>query len=288
MINKLKIIDSRFKSYIPSFILDAYGLKDIFNSEKIESYLLNEYVQNLINELNISTVTNESINSWENFSGLNNENLSIEERVNSVIKKFSFQVHANYSNFLDMLRTYDSSTELKEFIDEYRIIIKTYKYIEYKDFINYLSIINNYKPAHIGFDLSIYRNIYKKFNIVLLLGNNKSITTIIKPKLPKAIITTYNGIIFNSTRLLNKVIKPNPSKIQSYIHKGIVLNRIKIKNNYIKMVSDAVQKPFFICSSFNNVKQQNVFIKNYKTNGVKNYNSLVINKVKIRRCTIGK
>lgn len=150
MNNELENIRSRFKNYLPEFILKAPYLKEIFNSEIIESYYLNKYAKELLNELSISTVTEKSINKWENFTGLRNENLSIEERINSVVKKFSFQIHANYFNFLTMLKSYDDTTELKEFIDEYRIEIKTKNYISYNDFLNYLSIINNYKPAHIG------------------------------------------------------------------------------------------------------------------------------------------
>ena len=136
MNNELENIRSRFKNYLPEFILKAPYLNEVFNSEIIESYYLNKYAKELLNELSILTVTENSINKWENFTGLRNENLSIEERINSVVKKFSFQIHANYFNFLTLLKTYDDTTELKEFIDEYRIEIKTKNYISYNDFLN--------------------------------------------------------------------------------------------------------------------------------------------------------
>lgn len=259
MINKLKIIDSRFKSYIPSFILDAYGLKDIFNSEKIESYLLNEYVQNLINELNISTVTNESINSWENFSGLNNENLSIEERVNSVIKKFSFKIHANYFNFLSILKSFDQKAELKEFINEYRILIKIYTPMSYGNLLNFMDIINGYKPAHIGFNLEIYRNICKNFNTAL---------------------------IFQNTKYTNINVKPYSDKGRTSIYTELAINRIRKITTHIKVVSDKIYNPIFIGSLFNKVKiKEVIFNKESKSKGF-DYNGIIINRVKIRRCTI--
>ena len=162
----LETIKKRFDSYLPEFILKAPYLKEIFNSEITESYHLNRYIKKLLNELAISTVTEDGIDKWEILAGLKNENLSLEERIDSVIKKFSYQVHANYFNFLTMLKTYDAETELKEFINEYRIEIKTKNYISYNDFLNYLSIINNYKPAHIGVLIKILR----KENIVMYIG----------------------------------------------------------------------------------------------------------------------
>ncbi len=77
MNNELENIRFRFKNYLPEFILKAPYLKEIFNSEIIESYYLNKYAKELLNELSISTVTEKSINKWEKFAGLNNENLVI-------------------------------------------------------------------------------------------------------------------------------------------------------------------------------------------------------------------
>ena len=152
-------IVERFKTYLPEFILKSPHLTEIFNSEIIESYYLNKYAKKLLNELSILTVTEKSINKWEDFTGLRNENLSIEERVNSVVQKFSLKIHANYFNFLSMLRSFDSKTELEEFISEYRILIKSYTPMSYANLLNFMDIIHSYKPAHIGFNLEIYRDI---------------------------------------------------------------------------------------------------------------------------------
>lgn len=171
--NELEKIESRFKKYLPEFILKASYLKGIFDSEIIESYYLNKYAKELLNELSITTATEKSIDKWEKFAGLRNDNLYIGERIDSVIKKFSFQIHANYFNFLTLLKTYDNTTELKEFIDEYRIEIKTKNYISYNDFLNYLSIINNYKPAHIGVSIEVNREYEMEYYIGSIVNNEK-------------------------------------------------------------------------------------------------------------------
>ena len=76
--NELEKIESRFKKYLPEFILKAPYLKEIFNSEIIESYYLNKYSKDLLNELSITTATEKSIDKWEKFAGLRNDNLHIE------------------------------------------------------------------------------------------------------------------------------------------------------------------------------------------------------------------
>ena len=210
MNNELENIRSRFKNYLPEFILKAPYLKEIFNSEIIESYYLNKYAKELLNELSISTVTEKSINKWENFTGLRNENLSIEERINSVVKKFSFQIHANYFNFLTLLKTYDDTTELKEFIDEYRIEIKTKNYISYNDFLNYLSIINNYKPAHIGVSVEVNREYEMKYYMDNMIINEKLIYTQINIDSPNNLdINNCVGIILNNEKSKNISIENN-------------------------------------------------------------------------------
>lgn len=208
--NELEKIKSRFNNYLPEFILKSPYLKEIFNSEIIESYYLNKYGQKLLNELSISTVTEQSIDKWENFTGLRNENLSIEERINSVVKKFSFQIHANYFNFLTLLKTYDDTTQLKEFIDEYRIEIKTKNYISYNDFLNYLSIINNYKPAHIGVSVEVNREYEMKYYMDNVVTNEKFIYTQININSPKNLnINSGVGITLNNEKFKNISIENN-------------------------------------------------------------------------------
>ena len=210
MNNELENIRSRFKNYLPEFILKAPYLNEVFNSEIIESYYLNKYAKELLNELSILTVTENSINKWENFTGLRNENLSIEERINSVVKKFSFQIHANYFNFLTMLKSYDDTTELKEFIDEYRIEIKTKNYISYNDFLNYLSIINNYKPAHIGVYVEVNREYEMKYYMDNMIINEKLIHTEVNVNAPNNLdINNCVGIILNNEKSKNISIENN-------------------------------------------------------------------------------
>lgn len=169
-------ITSRFNTYLPRFILDSNIFRDIFKAIIYESNYLDDYIKSIINELNISTAI-KSIDRWEILSGLDNKMLDIDERRDSVIKKFSSQVHANYYNFLQMLKTYDDTTTLKEIVDEYRIEIKTKNYISYDDFLNYLSIINNYKPAHIGVSVEVNREYRTGYYISNISTNNKTITT---------------------------------------------------------------------------------------------------------------
>ena len=234
MNNELENIRSRFKNYLPEFILKAPYLNEVFNSEIIESYYLNKYAKELLNELSILTVTENSINKWENFTGLRNENLSIEERINSVVKKFSFQIHANYFNFLSMLRSFDQRTELEEFINEYRILIKTYTPMSYANLLNFMDIIHNYKPAHIGFNLEIYRDIYKNTNKALIFQNTKYTNINIKPYSHKAKTSTHTGLIVNKIREINTYIKVVPGKIQKPFFIGALVNRIKNKKVNIK------------------------------------------------------
>ena len=235
MNNELENIRSRFKNYLPEFILKAPYLNEVFNSEIIESYYLNKYAKELLNELSILTVTENSINKWENFTGLRNENLSIEERINSVVKKFSFQIHANYFNFLTLLKTYDDTTELKEFIDEYRIEIKTKNYISYNDFLNYLSIISNYKPAHIGVSVEVNREYEMKYYMDNMIINEKLIHTEVNVNAPNNLdINNCVGIILNNEKSKNISIENNNCNnyfvsysmdivIQKYKHKETIV-----------------------------------------------------------------
>ena len=261
MNNELENIRSRFKNYLPEFILKAPYLKEIFNSEIIESYYLNKYAKELLNELSISTVTEKSINKWEKFAGLNNENLELKERIDTIIKKFSFQIHANYFNFLSMLRSFDQRTELEEFINEYRILIKTYTPMSYANLLNFMDIIHNYKPAHIGFNLEIYRDIYKNTN---------------------------KALIFQNTKYTNINIKPYSDKVLTNFCKGIIVNKIREMNTYIKVVPEKIQKPFFIGILVNKVKNKEVNIKFNTKNQGNYFNSLVLNKVKIREVNFNK
>lgn len=259
MNNDLENIKSRFDNYLPEFILKAPYLKEIFNSEIFESYYLNKYAKELLKELSISTVTEKSIDKWEKFIGLNNENLSMEERVNSVIKKFSFQIHANYFNFLSMLKSFDQKAELKEFINEYRILIKTYIPMSYANLLNFMDIIHDYKPAHIGFNLEIYRNICKNFNTAL---------------------------IFQNTKYTNINVKPYSNKGRTSVYTELAINKIRKITTYIKVVSDKIYNPIFVGSLFNKVKiKEVIFNKENKSKGF-DYNGIIINRVKIRRCTI--
>ena len=261
MNNELENIRSRFKNYLPEFILKAPYLKEIFNSEIIESYYLNKYAKELLNELSISTVTEKSINKWEKFAGLNNENLELKERIDTIIKKFSFQIHANYFNFLSMLRSFDQRTELEEFINEYRILIKTYTPMSYANLLNFMDIIHSYKPAHIGFNLEVYRDIYKNTN---------------------------KALIFQNTKYTNINIKPYSDKVLTNFCKGIIVNKIREMNTYIKVVPEKIQKPFFIGILVNKVKNKEVNIKFNTKNQGNYFNSLVLNKVKIREVNFNK
>ena len=254
-------IVERFKTYLPEFILKSPHLKEIFNSEIIESYYLNKYAKKLLNELSILTVTEKSINKWEDFTGLRNENLSIEERVNSVVQKFSLKIHANYFNFLSMLRSFDSKTELEEFISEYRILIKSYTPMSYANLLNFMDIIHSYKPAHIGFNLEIYRDIYKNTN---------------------------KALIFQNTKYTNINIKPYSDKAKTSTHTGLIVNKIREINTYIKVVPGKIQKPFFIGALVNRIKNKKVNIKFNTRNQGNYFNSLVLNKVKIREVNFNK
>ena len=261
MNNELENIRSRFKNYLPEFILKAPYLKEIFNSEIIESYYLNKYAKELLNELSISTVTEKSINKWEKFAGLNNENLELKERIDTIIKKFSFQIHANYFNFLSMLRSFDQRTELEEFINEYRILIKTYTPMSYANLLNFMDIIHNYKPAHIAFNLEIYRDIYKNTNKALILQN-----------------TNYTNIN----------VKPYSDKVLTNFCKGIIVNKIREINTHIKVVPEKIQKPFFVGDLVNRIKNKEINIKFNTRNERDYFNSLVLNKVKIREVNFNK
>lgn len=261
MNNELENIRSRFENYLPEFILKAPYLKEIFNSEIIESYYLNKYAKELLNELSISTVTEKSINKWEKFAGLNNENLELKERIDTIIKKFSFQIHANYFNFLSMLRSFDQRTELEEFINEYRILIKTYTPMSYSNLLNFMDIIHNYKPAHIGFNLEIYRDIYKNTN---------------------------KALIFQNTKYTNINIKPYSDKAKTSMHTGLIVNKIRKINTHIKVVSDKIQKPLFMGSLVNKIKNKEVNIKFNTKNQGNYFNSLILNSIKTREVNFNK
>ena len=285
MNNELENIRSRFKNYLPEFILKAPYLKEIFNSEIIESYYLNKYAKELLNELSISTVTEKSINKWEKFAGLNNENLELKERIDTIIKKFSFQIHANYFNFLSMLRSFDQRTELEEFINEYRILIKTYTPMSYANLLNFMDIIHSYKPAHIGFNLEIYRDIYKNTNKALIFQNTKYTNINIKPYSHKAKTSTYTGLIVNKIREMNTYIKVVPEKIQKPFFIGALVNRVKNKEINIKF-NTRNQGNYFNSLVLNRVKTREVNLKNNSEFRKINTNGIIINKVKIRRCSI--
>ena len=284
MNNELENIRSRFKNYLPEFILKAPYLKEIFNSEIIESYYLNKYAKELLNELSISTVT-ESINKWEKFAGLNNENLELKERIDTIIKKFSFQIHANYFNFLSMLRSFDQRTELEEFINEYRILIKTYTPMSYANLLNFMDIIHNYKPAHIGFNLEIYRDIYKNTNKALIFQNIKYTNINIKPYSHKAKTSTHTGLIVNKIREMNTYIKVVPEKIQKPFFIGALVNRVNNKEINIKF-NTRNQGDYFNSLVLNRVKTSEVNLKNNSEFRKFNTNGIIINRVKIRRCSI--
>lgn len=285
MNNELENIRSRFENYLPELILKAPYLKEIFNSEIIESYYLNKYAKELLNELSISTVTEKSINKWEKFAGLNNENLELKERIDTIIKKFSFQIHANYFNFLSMLKSFDQKTELEEFINEYRILIKTYTPMSYANLLNFMDIIHNYKPAHIGFNLEIYRDIYKNTNKALILQNTKYTNINIKPYSDKAKTSTYTGLIVNKTREINTHIKVVYDKIQKPFFIGILVNKVKNKEINIKF-NTKNQGNYFNSLILNSIKTREVnFNKESKFKSFSS-NGIIINRVKIRRCTI--
>ena len=285
MNNELENIRSRFKNYLPEFILKAPYLKEIFNSEIIESYYLNKYAKELLNELSISTVTEKSINKWEKFAGLNNENLELKERIDTIIKKFSFQIHANYFNFLSMLRSFDSKTELEEFINEYRILIKTYTPMSYANLLNFMDIIHSYKPAHIGFNLEVYRDLYKNTNKALILQNTKYTNINVKPYSHKAKTSTHTGLIVNKIREMNTYIKVVPEKIQKPFFIGTLVNRVKNKEINIKF-NTRNQGNYFNSLVLNRVKTREVNLKNNSEFRKFNTNGIIINKVKIRRCSI--
>lgn len=285
MNNELENIRSRFKNYLPEFILKAPYLNEVFNSEIIESYYLNKYAKELLNELSISTVTEKSINKWEKFAGLNNENLELKERIDTIIKKFSFQIHANYFNFLSMLRSFDQRTELEEFINEYRILIKTYTPMSYANLLNFMDIIHSYKPAHIGFNLEIYRDIYKNTNKALILQNTKYTNINVKPYSHKAKTSTHTGLIVNKIREINTYIKVVPGKIQKPFFIGALVNRIKNKKVNIKF-NTRNQGNYFNSLVLNRVKTREVNLKNNSEFRKFNTNGIIINKVKIRRCSI--
>lgn len=285
MNNELENIRSRFENYLPEFILKAPYLKEIFNSEIIESYYLNNYAKELLNELSISTVTEKSINKWEKFAGLNNENLELKERIDTIIKKFSFQIHANYFNFLSMLRSFDQRTELEEFINEYRILIKTYTPMSYANLLNFMDIIHNYKPAHIGFNLEIYRDIYKNTNKALILQNTKYTNINVKPYSHKAKTSTHTGFIVNKIREINTHIKVVSDKIQKPFFVGALVNRIKNKEVNIKF-NTRNQGDYFNSLVLNKVKIREVNLKNNSEFRKFNTNGIIINRVKIRRCSI--
>ena len=285
MNNELENIRSRFKNYLPEFILKAPYLKEIFNSEIIESHYLNKYVKELLNELSISTVTENSINKWEKFAGLNNENLELKERIDTIIKKFSFQIHANYFNFLSMLRSFDQRTELEEFINEYRILIKTYTPMSYANLLNFMDIIHNYKPAHIAFNLEIYRDIYKNTNKALILQNTKYTNINVKPYSHKAKTSTHTGLIVNKIREINTHIKVVSDKIQKPFFIGILVNKVKNKEVNIKF-NTKNQGNYFNSLILNSIKTREVnFNKESKFKSFSS-NGIIINRVKIRRCTI--
>ena len=285
MNNELENIRFRFKNYLPEFILKAPYLKEIFNSEIIESYYLNKYAKELLNELSISTVTEKSINKWEKFAGLNNENLELKERIDTIIKKFSFQIHANYFNFISMLKSFDQKTELEEFINEYRILIKTYTPMSYANLLNFMDIIHNYKPAHIGFNLEIYRDIYKNTNKALILQNTKYTNINIKPYSDKAKTSMHTGLIVNKTREINTHIKVVSDKIQKPLFMGSLVNKIKNKEVNIKF-NTKNQGNYFNSLILNSIKTREVnFNKESKFKSFSS-NGIIINRVKIRRCTI--
>ncbi len=194
-------IKSRVNTYLPKFILESNIFRDIFKSIIYESNYLDDYIKSITNELNISTAI-KSIDRWERLAGLDNKMLDIDERRDSVIKKFSSQVHANYYNFLQLLKTYDDTTELKEIIGEYRIEIKTKNYISYDDFLNYLSIINSYKPAHIGVSVEVNREYTTSYYMSNMSTNFKTITTNIEIDSPKDININKSCInyIYNQNR----------------------------------------------------------------------------------------
>lgn len=285
MNNELENIRSRFKNYLPEFILKAPHLKEIFSSEIIESYYLNKYAKKLLNELSILTVTEKSINKWEDFTGLRNENLSIEERVNSVVQKFSLKIHANYFNFLSMLRSFDSKTELEEFISEYRILIKSYTPMSYANLLNFMDIIHSYKPAHIGFNLEVYRDIYKNTNKALILQNTKYTNINIKPYSHKAKTSTHTGFIVNKIREMNTYIKVVPEKIQKPFFIGALVNRIKDKEVNIKFNS-INQVNYNKSLILNHIKVREFILNKGDEFKVLQGSSIIINKVKIRRCSI--
>lgn len=234
MSNNIENIINRVKSYLPVFVLESKILKNIFEAIIYESNDLNKYIDTIINELNISTAS-KSIDKWEAMAGIDNRSLNIDERRDSVIKKFGSQVHANYYNFLQMLKTYDDTTILKEIIGEYRIEIKTKNHISYDDFLNYLNVINNYKPAHIGVSVEINREYEIKYYMNNILINDKSIITNICINSPKnlSINKPYINFLSMQNKYMNiKVGVDSPGIL--YINK-FALNIIPTQNRSINV-----------------------------------------------------
>ena len=225
---------------------------------KYKVYKLNKFSNELINELSITTVQ-KTINNWEKLVSINNENLLLEDRIKSVIEKFSFSIHANYYNFLTMLKRFDESTELKEFINEYRILIKTYNYIEYTSFLNFMNIIHSYKPAHIGFNLEINRRLHKNLYTIPIFNNSKYTNINIKSYSEKAKLNGYTTLLTNKTRIINQSIKGVSTISKTPFLNGIVLNKNIIKDVKVKFLYKGL-------SNSNNI--------------------LILNNVKIRGCYI--
>lgn len=250
---ELRNIELRFKTYLPNFVLDAPYLREIFKNEMLESYYLGKYAQKILNELSISTVK-KTIDKWETLGGLNNENLELSKRISSVINKFSSQIHANYYNFLSMLKTIDDKIELDEFINEYRVLIKTYMSMDYANLMNLINIIHSYKPAHIGFDLEIYRDIYKSVSTALILQNIKCNNLIVKAYSNNALINLYKSMVINKVNKIDIHIKGITGDIQNPFFCGVLINRVKKINVYIKGIIEGIQQPFFIGILVNRVK----------------------------------
>ncbi len=253
--NELEKIKSRFNNYLPEFVLKAPYLEEIFDSGIIESYYLNEYGKKLLNELSISTVTEKSIDKWERFAGINNKHLDVKSRIDLVIKKFSLKVHANHFNFVSLLRVYDPTIIVEEIISDYTIKIKSYNFIGYTQSTSLLDIINNYKPAHIGYkleinrsvseiicvELSINRRTINKIRISPDIDNQIKVPTYIYPSVNKvsnqrtnitpitqhiSLINNYLGIGINVS--VSNIVKfRHINKIKHCIYTGIAINKIK-------------------------------------------------------------
>lgn len=97
----------------------------------------------------------------------------------------------------------------------------------------------------------------------------------------------YLGSIVNLEKRTNIIIKPYSDKALVNLYDVIVINKIKRIGVNIKVVTGAVQQPFFIGLLINKVKNKDVDIRLYKPNGYKKYfNSLVVNKIKIKDVNI--